>query len=148
MIDVTKLTPLAKAMIIENIQGTSRLARARVRLDEKPVEAIELPTREGVCRLTNMKYTVCYTPYCYSRAKKRPMMKPYQISCDLFAPKNVARFRDWEDFSTSDHPVAVWLFRNTTIDRTAFDLAFSNMFMEVPFCIDYAAYMKKGGISK
>ena len=148
MIDVAKLTPLAKVMVIENMQGTGRLTRVRIRLDEKPVEDIEPATREGVCRLTNMKYALCYTPFCYSRAKKRSMMKPYQIYCDLFAPLNVARFRDWEDFSTSDHPVAVWLARNTNIDKVTFDVAFANMLIPIPFCIDYEAYMKKGGISK
>lgn len=148
MIDPTKLTPLAKAMIIENIRGTGKLARARIRLDEKPVMADEIPTTEGVCRLTNMAYSVCYEPYTFKGVKKRTIRKGYRVMCDLFYPKGVARFADWDDFFNSNHPVAIWLVRNTNVSRTIFELAFSNMFMSVPFSINYSTYMKKGGISR
>lgn len=150
--DGSKVPPMTRLLIIENVPQNISLARASIRLDEKPVGIEEIPTRNGVCRYTNLAYTLEYTPI-----GKRPphapsghrfratMRKPFKICCDLFAPRNVARFKGYDDLVASKHPVAIWLARNTNISRAMFEIALANPYVVLPFSLNYSAYRRKIG---
>lgn len=146
MIEYGKLTPLAKAMLIENLPPEKRLARASVKLDELPLTDDDEPTRDGVCRDTNMRYYISYSPIVTRKSKKYGLIMDkasFQIICDLFYPKGVARFSNWDEFYNSPHPVARWLVRNTNVSKRMFEIAREHVYLCVPFCINYTAYLKK-----
>lgn len=152
--DGSKVAPLTRLMIIENAKINPSLMRPSIRLDEKAPDPYEEPTRDGVCRYTNLVYNIEYTPVTKRRdvndagkTWRCDMKKPYKIVCDLFQPKNTARFVDFDDFATSRHPVAVWLARNTNICKATFEVAECNPFTRIPFALNVDAYRKKIGTS-
>ena len=147
-IDFSKLkNPIARGVFIESIPNEKVLGRARIRLDCKAPDKFDEPSITGVCRPTNLCFSLRFSPTRGYRkcSIRKKMHTPFILRCNMIPPKGQIRLHGYEDLMSSEDEVLIWLRENTNISQDTFDVALNNPYLSVPFCLNYGEYKKKTG---
>ena len=145
MIDNAPKTAMGRAILIENTPRNLSLTLARIRLDDSPAGPGEEPTPYGVCRLTNLMFSLTYAPRDKMYGKDIKTRNNFILKSDLLAPHGVCRLSSRADLQEQKGVVLCWIKRNTNISNDIFKIAIANPFFRIPFQLDYEKYLKKIG---
>lgn len=119
---------------------TSRLpwqSRATVRIDGKPLEKNQSPATSLVYKYTKGQYYIKYKP----AITKSLRATDFVIVADIL-PSGKMRVSGHGMFKSMAKKVKEieWIMKYTTYSRELFDIARTNIQLDVPFCIDMAKY--------